>query len=244
MSLKSLVILGIVCFVLFLIVKLPANLALSLFAPDGVEFSGVEGSLWNGSANALVLSGSNVGSITWDLKLLRLLTLKLAADVELERPDNGFAQGLVAVGLGNNVQLTNFRALINSAVLQIPALSFVNADLAFDLQEANLKSGWPTELNGTVNIANLRSNQVNAMLGNFSIAFPEQYDSPLVGQFTDEQATLQANGTLTLEADRGYSVQGTITPTNETDSSVRNALRFMGAPGANGAVTLNTQGSL
>ena len=244
MSLKSLVTLGVVCFLIFLIIKLPANFALSLFAPDSVEFAGVEGSLWNGSANALVLSDSNVGSITWKIKWHHLLTLKLAADVELERPDNGFAQGIVAVGLGNSVQLKNFRALINSAVLQIPALSFINADLAFDLQQASLKAGWPTELHGTVNIANLRSNQVNAMLGNFSIAFLEQDELPLVGQFTDEQATLVAKGTLTLEADRRYSVQGAITPTNETDPSVRNALRFMGAPDADGVVTLNMQGAL
>ncbi len=244
MSKKGLIIFGSVCFVLFLIIKLPAAVAYKLFAPDNVQLSGIKGTLWNGESAAVVLNGDNLGSLKWDLVIWRLLTLKLAADVELERPDNGFAQGMVASSLGGSVSLKDFRALVNTAVLNIPALSFVTADLGINLQSAAFKDGWPQALNGTVNIANLQANQVNAMLGNFSVTFSEQSNTPLVGQFTDEQATLGAKGSLTLESDRRYAIQGNLTPTGNTNPNVRNALRFLGQPSADGSVALNTQGSL
>ena len=244
MSKKGLIILGCVSFFTFLMIKLPAAVAYKLFAPENVQMSGVQGTLWHGESAAVVVNGDNLGSLKWDLSVWRLLTLKLAADIELERPDSSFAQGMVAAGLGGTVSVKDFRALVNTAVLNIPALSFVTADLGLNLQSASFEQGWPAALNGTINIANLQANQANAMLGNFSVTFTEQNNVPLVGQFTDERATLGAKGSLTLDSDRRYAIEGNLTPTGATNANVRNALRFMGQPSSDGSVAINTQGTL
>lgn len=236
--------LGVVCFFLFLLVKFPAGLAYKMFVPEGIKMGGVQGTLWSGKAAAVVLNNNNIGSVNWDLSIWRLVTGKLAAEVELSRPDNGFANGHVALGFGQSVTLSDFRALINTAVLQIPALSSINADLGLNLDHAKLKAGWVNAIDGTVNIARLNVTQPRATLGNFQITFDDQDQLPITGQFSDADATLKASGNIVLTEERQYELNGTVTPTDQTEAAVKNAMRFLGSPAGDGSYPLRTAGSL
>lgn len=236
---RKLILLGVVSFIAFLILKLPAALAYRLLAPEGVEMAGVEGTAWNGKARSLIVGGVNYGGLSWDLSAWRLITGALAADIELDRPDSGFARGFVALGLGNSVTLKDFNAVMNTAVLNLPTLSQINADLAFILEHAKFEDGWPQSIDGVVNVANLESNLQQASLGNYQIVFEDQDDHPIVGKFSDVDATLSATGDLTLMADRQYTVTGTITPKPNTAAAIRSGLRFLGPQQNDGSVSLN-----
>ena len=74
--------LGIVAYVVFAVVTLPAGVVLSRMASSGISTDGVSGTIWNGHAQVLRISGAHLGSVGWDLHALALFTGRLVADVE------------------------------------------------------------------------------------------------------------------------------------------------------------------
>ena len=105
-----LVLLGIVAWLVFLVVQMPASYAIAHGAPPpGVVLEDVHGTLWHGDARATVRNGGAalaIDRLAWDFRPLRLFAGKLAYDVEARSPqleargrvEHGFS-GLSASGV-------------------------------------------------------------------------------------------------------------------------------------------------
>ena len=76
-NLRKLVAVGLLVLIVGLIVKFPARVALQL-VPDSVLVSGASGTIWNGRAGAVLVSGIYLRNVEWRTKPLGLLTGKLA----------------------------------------------------------------------------------------------------------------------------------------------------------------------
>ena len=83
-----------VVFIASTIDHLPANWAWQQ-APkvQGLSLSGIQGTLWQGSANTVVWQNQNLGQIQWDMKLGSLFKGKLAFDVRFGRGSDMQLQG-------------------------------------------------------------------------------------------------------------------------------------------------------
>lgn len=80
----------VVLFILTLLVTVPARFALQFVAlPANVEVGGVEGTLWRGEADALLIDDIMLRQISWRLRPWSLFSAQLVADVEVaEHVDN------------------------------------------------------------------------------------------------------------------------------------------------------------
>jgi general secretion pathway protein N len=88
---KALVSIGLVTFVSAFVVMFPARVAYDWFAPSTVQVSGLEGSIWSGSAAEASVAGLYLRDLAWRLRPLRLFTGKLAASIEAS-PASGFLE--------------------------------------------------------------------------------------------------------------------------------------------------------
>ena len=72
---RRLLAVGILAFVFFLVARFPAGVAWHIATPflNDVRLSGVEGTLWNGRADALNIAGMELGSLRWRLRPSGLL---------------------------------------------------------------------------------------------------------------------------------------------------------------------------
>ena len=90
MKIISVVVGCVLLFIVALLVTIPARFALQ-FAPlpAGIQVGGVEGTIWRGAADAVLVDDTMLRNISWRVQPWSLLTGQVVADVELgEHIDN------------------------------------------------------------------------------------------------------------------------------------------------------------
>lgn len=77
-------------FLIALVVTVPARFALQFVPlPPAVQIGGVEGTLWRGEADTVLVDGTMLRNLNWQVQPLSLLTGRVVADIELgEHVDN------------------------------------------------------------------------------------------------------------------------------------------------------------
>lgn len=239
--------LGVLSYLVFAIVTLPANVVIPRVQPPGVVLAGLDGSIWNGSAQAVQVGGAHIGSVAWKVHVLPLFALQGAADINLKRTD-GFAQGAVSVSR-QRVRLTDLSASFPLSALP-PQLApggwagTMNARLA----ELTLVAGWPVSATGTIDLvdftgpANRPSN-----LGTFQVKLPVETNEPntLVGSINDVEGPLQIAGKVHLKStDRSYVVEGLIAAKPDAPAEYARGLEYLGPPDAQGRRPFSVAGTL
>ncbi len=213
-SVRTLALIGGGAYLLFLIATLPARLAVGWFAPDTVTASGVEGTVWNGSASAIAAGNVQLGSTRWSSRLSSLLLARAGFRIETQYA-GGTVLGNVAFGLGGSVFLDDVTGLLPLAGAErvIPGIPPVTGRTGLSIASARLDDGWPTAIDGTVdliNVAILAPTRVD--LGTFQIEFDAASEQPVIGQVSDVQSPLGVRGELRLAEGRAYEVDVAMTP--------------------------------
>jgi general secretion pathway protein N len=238
--------LGVLAYLLFAIVTLPAHLVLDRMRP-AIDAGGVEGSVWRGSAQVVRVGGTNLGALTWKLHVLPLLRLRTQAEVRVSRTD-GFAQGVVSAS-GSNIRIADFAAAIPLATLppQVAPGGW-SGMLNARLSELVLVDGWPTSAAGDVEVADLTGPASRpAKLGSYAIKFPAPSSPPdvLAGTLNDVAGPIQIAGTIQLKAaDRSYLIDGQVATKPDAPADFARTLEFLGPPDAQGRRPFSLSGTL
>lgn len=241
------VVLGLVAYLAFAVVTLPASVVVPRVQPEGVTVAGLDGTIWNGSAQVLQVGGAHLGTMSWKLHPLALLAMRASADVTLKRTD-GFAQGGVSAS-GSQVELTDFTASMPIAALP-PQMApggwtgSVNAKLA----ALTLFDGWPIAANGTIDLVNLTGPARRpANLGSFQLKFPvETKDAnSLAGTVNDVEGPIQIAGRVHLKStDRSYLLEGLVATKPDAPAEFGRTLEFLGPPDAQGRRQFSLSGTM
>lgn len=247
-KLWPLVALGIGAFLLLALVTLPAGVVLSFVHPPGVTLSGVSGTLWKGRAQAVRSGALHVGSVEWNLDILRLFTGRVGADIKVTRSD-GFAQASIASGPGAAVTLRGLNAsLPMSALPPSVAPGGWTGTLTLKLTRLTLDNSWPVAATGTVEVVDLvgPANRP-AALGGYKVVFPAEGTGAadvLTGALSDTGGPLDVNGTVQLKTDRSYLVNGMIATRPGAPSDMTRTLEILGAPDAQGRRQFTFEGTM
>jgi general secretion pathway protein N len=242
-----LIALGVGAFVIFALVTLPASVVLSRLGSAGVSASGVSGSIWNGKAQVLQITGVNVGSVEWDLHVLPLFTLHLNADVKVSRVD-GFASTGLSVGPGGKVTLEGLTASLPLSAINNPQLRGWNGQLNAKFARLTLDKGWPTEVDGTLDAIDvIGPPRKPANVGSYRVVFDPAASTPemLQGAVSDAgNGPLQITGTIKLKADRSYELDTFLATKPNTPQNLARSLEILGPPDAQGRRQFSAAGTL
>ena len=241
---KALVSVGLLTFVVAFIVMFPARVAYNWFVPPEVRFSGVEGSIWSGSAAEASVAGLYLRDLRWRLRPLFLATGKLAASVEAS-PSSGFLEADVALGFGGSVTLADVNGSLPlqafATIARVPGLAG-NASIQF--RELRIEDGLPVAADGTLAVDNLVAPMVDASpIGGYRAEFFTE-DGGVLASIEDVNGVFDLAGSLTISADRNYQFIGKVAATDNTSEKLRRQLRFLGSPNDRGQHEIRLEGQL
>lgn len=241
---KALIVTGLLAFVAAFLIMFPARVAYDWFVPETVQVSGLQGSIWSGSATEAAVAGIYLRDLNWRLRPLRLLTGKLAASVEAV-PSSGFLEGDVAVGIGGDVALSNVSgSLPLSAFAAIARTPGLGGNASIQIEQLRIRDGLPVVADGTLAVADLVAPMVDASsIGAYRAEFFTD-DNAVVASIEDVDGVFDLAGSLTISADRNYQFVGKVAATDKTSAKLRQQLRFLGSPNDRGQHDIRLEGQL
>jgi len=233
---------GAIAFTVILIARLPAAWLVPSRFPQG-SCAGIEGSLWSGTCETLMLNGMSLGDVNWELRPLRLLAGKLAAHLTLANGPAD-ASGDVELGLGQEVTLRNVVAELPLDPKLLPLMPATLQGRAHaQLALVRLEHGALRELAGTLEAHDLIDTAGNRTpLGSYVVTFPGGSDS-LTGQLHDVDGPLALEGTLKLTPQPGFELAGLIATRRDAPPELVNNIRFLGTPDASGRRPFSISGT-
>jgi general secretion pathway protein N len=247
----SWVALGLGAYVAFTIAMFPASAALRWFAPSGIAFVGVAGTLWNGSAASCSVNGFTVEAVRWRLSAAALFLGRVSADVEARIPD-GFIAGNVTAS-PSSVQFSDLRGATSlPALAGLLPVRGMRGQASVALEQLVLENGWPAAAVGELKLAGLESlplipdgSGAYLPLGDYTVSFTPAPAGTLAATFVDNGGPLEVQGTLSLDASRAYTIDALVEPRAGAPEMLVEGLRIMTAdPDAEGRRRLNLTGSL
>jgi hypothetical protein len=243
MTLRSVLVLAVLIFIVTLLVRLPARLVAGLL-PAGVRCDSPGGTLWHGACGELRSGAIALSGVSWRLHAAALLRLRLAADLLSEDPR---ANGHAGVELARDGEV-EVHALVASIVLQngagiLPVALSGTVQLA--LPAARIARGRLAAVEGTVDLLQMQIAQPPADLGDFELQFaPQAQGAAMIGQLRDLNGPLAVSGQLRLTADGAYEIDGTVAARAQASANLSRALQMLGPPDAQDRRTFSLAGSL
>jgi general secretion pathway protein N len=236
-------------FIVTLITAIPARV-IDLIGGDALRLSGASGTLWNGSAQQVMVGRLQFGRTQWRTSAGALLLGRLKLNVDTALP-GGFARGDVSLSLGGTLRVSDFEAAgpleALGGMLGFPQAS---GEASVAVTMAELSDGWPTRLVGTVRLGNIPlavagvtdGSMIN-ILTEFDV--PETPDDGRVpGAVSDQGGPLQIAGTITFYPPANYDIDSLINVRADAAPELRQGLALLGPEGPNGSRQFAMSGSL
>ncbi|MBT8091790.1 MAG: type II secretion system protein N [Gammaproteobacteria bacterium] len=245
-SWRGLLLIAALTFIIGLVVLFPARIAYQWAAPGGVALSGIQGTVWLGSADAASAGGIFLRDIRWSNRPWHLLTGRLLYRIEAS-PVAGFVEGDVFVSIGSSVTLSgsNVRA---SLPLQMFASTFnlrgMQGNASLQLEHFKVRDGLPVELDGTVEIDGLLLPAVERTpIGGYRAEFFTQQDG-ISGSVEDTDGVVDIAGSLQLNNDRNFRFIAKVMAKSTTPPGLRSRLQRLPQADDAGKRELRIEGSL
>jgi general secretion pathway protein N len=242
---------GIGAYIAFTLATFPAGTALRWFAPPGITFAGVAGTLWSGSAATCSVDGFTVDALRWSLRPTSLLLGRVSADVEARIPD-GFVSGNITAS-PSSVRFSDLRGATSlPALAGVLPVRGIRGQASVALELLVLEDGWPAAAVGELKLVGLESlplisdgSGAYLPLGDYTVSFVPAPEGQLAATFVDSGGPLEVEGTVSLDAGRVYELDALVEPRAGAPEMLVEGLKIMTAePDAEGRRRFNLSGSL
>jgi general secretion pathway protein N len=240
----------LIAYLCFVVAKLPASVLLAQLEPYGIAAVSTSGTVWDGQARGVRADKTSLGDLDWQLAPGRLLAGKVAGRFALERP-GAHARGEAELGLGGRLELQRVNFLLPIAALHdLGAPQGWRGDVSGSFDSLTIENRWLADATGTLEVSRLFGPLRDPVaMGSYRVVLPAPAatDSPdaLVGALEDlDDGPLAVSGTITLQPDRTYLIEGLVAARAGAPQNIVDSLRFLGAPDAQGRRPFSIAGSL
>ena len=242
--------LGLAAFLLFLLLRVPANLVTGQVGTRLSDFSvqDVEGTATEGTMLGARWRGARIERLTWRWRPLALLTGRLEFSLQVDDPEIKLT-GNAALGLNRKVRfrdLTGRLPLARLGSLTGAASPPLQGIAEFTLRELDVNAaGRPLAAYGVVQLLNLRTTLGQPLnVGDFVVQLDSAGAEGIQGTIKDDKGPLALAGTLSLSPDGRYRFDGQAGIRDAGNQALRQALNLLGPPGGDGRWTLKFSGVL
>ena len=243
---------GLVAVLAIAVATLPASLLGGTLSRVGLQTASLSGSVWNGTARGLAWRSAPLGDLQWTISPVSLLIGRVAGDLSLARPDGSLRSSFSASFRGE------LRLSGTQADLPVEALSALpigmprgwRGRLSGRFEELVLSDGWPTALNGTLDMDGLIAPPPrNTSIGSYQVVIPDPQPGEadagtLTARVTDKEGPFSFDGRFTVAADRSFLLEGTLAPRGATPPALARSLELLGPADAAGRRPLSVSGTL
>jgi general secretion pathway protein N len=238
---------GVILYLLFLVINLPANVVWSL-APQqlkrDISVSSLQGSAWSARADSVIINGLELGKTNWTLNPLLLFVGKLGGHITV-RNAMGQAQSGFTTQSAQLIELSNLTGEFNAAILDPAIRPFTSAGtIKGELNTLQLQRKTFLSANGTLQWNNASITGVQEVaLGNIRLnATPESKGTRL--QVSNEGGLIAITGDIRVAGNGRYTLNLLLSNRDKSRKDIEGMLAVLGRADAQGRVRLNQQGML
>ena len=238
--------LGVGAFLVFAIVLVPADVAYRWLAPDPVRLSGVQGTVWSGSATLGSAGSLGLHDIRWRVQPWTFLFARPGGRIEAGLGD-GFLQADVRIG-ASEIFLSTITATCSlSTFASTLPIAGIGGQVSLQLAELVLRDGRPVSASGQLLLGQLIVPSLVGgepiALGNYRIALFGT--DGLQGRFEDQRGPLEVRGSALLTAAGDYEINGLVRARPEADAALRQGVELLSvAPDDSGMRAFSLTGTL
>jgi hypothetical protein len=237
---------GLIIYLLFLIINLPANFVWSL-APQQIKrsviVSNLQGSAWSARADSIIVNDFELGKTNWTLNPLLLFIGKLGGHINV-RNAMGQAQSNFAIQTDQLVELSDLTSEFNAAMLDPAFRLFTFAGvIKSDLSSLQLQRKAQLTAIGSLQWNDAAISGVQ--LGNVLFkASPESKGTRL--EVTNEGGEIAISGDIRVAGNGRYNLNLLLSNRDKRRRDINTTLSVIGGgrPDAQGRVRFNQQGML
>ncbi|MCG6969664.1 MAG: type II secretion system protein N [Gammaproteobacteria bacterium] len=245
------IIIGLVFYLGFLLVNLPANVVYGYWKQSMGEevpviLDGLNGSVWSGSAAQASIAGQPLEKLKWQFKPMHLLlgNTEVALDFSMQE---GYGKGNVGYNVLGSFYADNVEAwLPMGLVLPMFDLGSLKAGgaLAVNLSELKVKNHTVATALGSLAWQDAEITILKPMpLGSLKVEL-EPTDDGIKGVISDMGGPLQAEGLLTVDQEGKYDLSAEIEVRDPQQRDLANAIRSLGRQDRTGKVKIQQAGNL
>jgi len=242
-----LVVVGLLCFLLFTLVKLPASIVYQLAGQDiqGFEMRNIEGSVWSGQAGSLRLLGQEFQQAHWTLNPAALLLGNMSLNIEVKDREYP-VKGKVIMGFNGDMEAQDLKGTLPASLLnQIPVLAFiqVSGNMIVDLDSLLYTDKELQDAQGKLMLEQgFLQQPVQTELGNIRMNLETRPEGIKV-KIKDQQAPIGIDGDLLLNPGHKFSFKALFKPTVKADNFIISMLKNAGKLHPDGSMTVQYEGA-
>lgn len=243
-SQRALLLVAALTLVVGVVALFPARVAYRWAAPSGLAVSGIHGTVWRGSADAVASNGVYLRDVNWTMKPLRLIAGKAVYRVKAS-PVSGFVEGDVGLSFGGSVVVSDLAAALPlSALAGALNISGLRGEASLEVERLKLRDGLPVVADGTVQLNNLVVPRISRdSIGGYRVEFFTQ-DSGVTASIEDTDDVVDLAGSLQVHEDRSYQFLGQVIATPATPANLQRQMKMLGSANERGQRELRLEGSL
>ncbi len=251
MKTRYYIIIGIVSYLLFTISNAPASRVIELVRTTTdmpVAFYGTYGSLWQGGADKLQARGApEIQNIKWDISPAALLIAHISGDLQASILQQNVV-GQFSLPPNGNLKLSDVRARITGEAMQeLVQMPLGELGGVFNIQINSVESLHQTipVVDGTINWKSAKLTLAETVdLGNINIEIRPADEGSTQIKIDNTGGQVSINGKATLEQNKQYAIDLTLTPENSATQNIKQSLSMFARRQSDGSYQLKRKGNL
>ena len=242
---------AIVSYLVFTLGNVPAAKIISLIDKNTqmpAKLYGIQGSLWNGSADRLIMQGQPpVDNLQWSLHPASLLLAQISSEVKAQIKGQNII-GDVSVSATGTLQASDVRARIKADVMQeliqLP-LGELGGIFIINIESLNLQPEGLPEV-----IAELNWKQASLTLaetvdlGNVLLTVEPKDDKQLLAKVSNKKGQILIDGNITVDEKKMYTLDIRFTPEKSATKNILQSLKMFARRQTDGSYQLKRKGNL
>lgn len=213
-----------------------------------LSLQGVTGTLWKGTANTILINNEiRLDATSWDFNTWKILTGKIATDLNTHYQDN-----VITVEIGTSF-LGNY--FINDLIAKLPAsdiaelanipLVQLSGEIALDIKHAQWAQGTLPVATGEIDWSSASVTVAETVaLGKISITLSESDKQQLVAGIKNQGGDIKISGKAELIPETDYAVNIKLLPSDSASDNIKRSLGLFAKKQANGEFLFVKTGSL
>lgn len=244
------IIIAVASYLIFTLATLPATTVYSLLGDNikAVKIYGIEGSIWNGRAESVVIPRKPpLQQLHWQLNPFSLLLASISADFNTQFNQQTVI-GNVKLSVGGDITISELKASMAAAEIarlaSVPLGEF-DGEVFLDIESATLNDSAIPAINGAIIWQNAKLTLTETVdLGQLNIRMTPQTNGDLLAKLSNDKGSIDISGDITVSQNKAYSLDVVLTPKNTTSPGITQSLGFFAQRQANGSYRVKQNGNL
>lgn len=213
-----------------------------------VSIHGVDGTLWNGSAQRITISSDHIiDNANWSFCSWRLLTAEASIDLDATY-QNKPVQGQLGVGITGTFKARNLHAEIDARSLGSLAglpIGELSGLISMQLESARWTHEKVPEAVGNIYWKNAAITIAEtAELGDIEITLAEPGDFPMAATINNKGGHLSLSGESHINEDGIYNIELKLSPNNTASENLGSSLKMFAEQQSDGSFVVKNTGNL